>query len=79
MTQRFNVWYPDDGEDQSDGREWAAYDFEDAANEYIESLWHEDPFDGPVIVMVASAAGEVKKFRVHPEPTMTFNAYEYVL
>ena len=79
-NEQYRVWCPGEGETEEDCDLRMAWDHEEAAKEEAERRYHDDPFQGPLLVHVrctfSGDQGEFKAFTIHPEPAVHFYAYE---
>lgn len=78
MHEQYRTWCPDEGETEDDCRLFMAWDEEQAAKDHIAELYRDDPFENDVTVHVRCTRWDSAKriFRVYPEPTIVFYAYE---
>ena len=80
MTEQYRVWCPDLGENEDDCKLYKSFDHEGAAKDFVRESYHDEPFEQCMEVMVRCTFGgdngELKSFSVHPEPTISFYAYE---
>lgn len=78
MSEQYRTWCPDEGETEDDSRLIMGWDEESAAKSHVEDSYHNEPFESPMTVHVrcTRAGSEERVFSVHPEPTISFYAYE---